>query len=107
MRVRAPRRPSPTKCPRYCGETRRICKVIIGAAMSEFRQAVLDASLRSDVRDAVAQVYRELQQQIDRRQPLCVMSGRCCRFEEFGHRLFVTTMEVATFVHDLRDRDAA
>jgi Fe-S-cluster containining protein len=32
---------------------------------------------------------------------LCVVSGRCCRFEEFGHRLFVTTLELARFVHDV------
>jgi Fe-S-cluster containining protein len=30
-----------------------------------------------------------------------VASGRCCRFEEYGHRLYVTTMEVAAFVHEL------
>jgi len=35
------------------------------------------------------------------RRPICVTSGRCCRFEEFGHRLYVTTMELAKFVYEM------
>src|SRR5688572_7737954 len=27
------------------------------------------------------------------------MSGRCCRFEEYGHRLYVSTIELAAFLH--------
>jgi Fe-S-cluster containining protein len=59
------------------------------------------AAARADVRPAVAGVYEDVQRAIDARRPLCVISGRCCRFEEFGHRLFVTTMELAAFVHEL------
>jgi Fe-S-cluster containining protein len=66
------------------------------------REAIISASVRVDVRAAVNEVYAELQKQIDLRRPLCVLSGRCCRFEEFGHRLYVTTLELATFLHDLR-----
>lgn len=65
------------------------------------KSAVLDASQRSDVQEAVDQLYRSVQAEIDHRRPLCVVSGRCCRFEEFGHRLFVTTLELARFVHEL------
>ncbi len=65
------------------------------------RDAVVRASSRADVRDAVANVYVALQDQIDLRRPVCNTSGRCCRFDEFGHRLFVTTMELATFLHDI------
>ena len=64
----------------------------------ELRTLVREASLRPEVHAAVQRVYRELQDQIDLRRPQCVMSGRCCRFEEFGHRLFVTTLELAAFV---------
>ncbi len=46
-------------------------------------------------------VYRAAQDEIDIRRPLCSASGRCCRFEEFGHRLFVTTMELANFLHEV------
>jgi len=59
--------------------------------------AVRDAAARADVRDAVANVYHALAEQVELRRPICVTSGRCCRFDEFGHRLFVTTMELAAF----------
>ena len=26
--------------------------------------------------------------------PVCQLSGRCCRFKEYGHTLFVSTAEV-------------
>lgn len=67
----------------------------------EFRQAVLQASARPEVRAQIARIYAELQTRIDQRQPICAASGRCCKFEEYGHRLFVTTMEMASFVHEL------
>jgi Fe-S-cluster containining protein len=35
------------------------------------------------------------------------MSGRCCRFEEYGHRLFVTTAELAAFTRGLGERGPA
>jgi Fe-S-cluster containining protein len=65
------------------------------------REAVRDASGRADVRLAVGAIYEHLQDAIDLRKPICNTSGRCCRFDEYGHRLFVTTMELATFVSDL------
>jgi Fe-S-cluster containining protein len=67
---------------------------------AQFAAAVRSAATQH-VRDAIANVYRALQDAIDLRQPLCVSSGRCCRFEEYGHRLFVTTMEMAAFVSQL------
>ncbi|HWE97893.1 MAG TPA: hypothetical protein VG269_28310 [Tepidisphaeraceae bacterium] len=67
----------------------------------ELREAVMQAADRAPVRDAVRTVYAALQDAIDVRRPICVTSGRCCRFEEFGHRLYVTTMELANFVHEM------
>jgi Fe-S-cluster containining protein len=80
----------------------------IVVAMSDFARfadAVREASLRADVREAVGAIYRELQEEIDARKPLCVMSGKCCRFEEYGHRLFVTTMEMGVFVSEVAGND--
>ena len=59
---------------------------------------VQHASSRPEVVEAVGRVYADLQAAIDARRPICSASGRCCRFEQFGHRLFVTTMELAAFV---------
>ncbi|HUB24617.1 MAG TPA: hypothetical protein VL992_04235, partial [Tepidisphaeraceae bacterium] len=66
----------------------------------ELLAAVTAASERDEVVHAVHALYDSLQSQIDQRRPLCQISGRCCRFDEFGHRLYVTTMELAAFIHD-------
>jgi Fe-S-cluster containining protein len=68
---------------------------------NELREAVLAASVRTEVCEAVDEVYAELAAAIEIRNPICKTSGRCCRFEEFGHRLYVSTMELAKFVGDL------
>ena len=72
-----------------------------GQMESELRQAVASASGRADVRRAVDGIYTSLADAIEIRRPICKTSGRCCRFEEFGHRLYVTTMELAKFSGDL------
>jgi Fe-S-cluster containining protein len=66
------------------------------------RDAVMQAATHPDLPAAVARVYENLQREIDARKPVCTASGRCCRFEEFGHRLYVTTIELAAFVASLR-----
>jgi Fe-S-cluster containining protein len=40
-------------------------------------------------------ILDELARATRERQPICHSSGRCCRFEEFGHRLYVTGLETA------------
>jgi Fe-S-cluster containining protein len=69
--------------------------------MLDLREQVRAAASRADVRDAVARVYADLQREIDARRPICSASGRCCRLEEYGHRLYVTTLELAAFVAGL------
>lgn len=66
-------------------------------SMTQLRAAVKLARDRADVRAAIDALYAHLQDVIELRKPVCDASGRCCRFEEFGHRLFVTTMELAVF----------
>jgi Fe-S-cluster containining protein len=53
---------------------------------------------RAEARAGVEAVYADLAAEIERRRPVCVVSGRCCRFEEYGHRLFVTTLELGAFL---------
>jgi Fe-S-cluster containining protein len=71
--------------------------------MNSLKENVLAAAYRPEVRTEVRRVYADLQREIDRRNPLCVMSGRCCRFSEFGHRLYATTVELAAFVGELSE----
>jgi Fe-S-cluster containining protein len=75
--------------------------------LDEFQAEVLKASARPEVQAAVESVYCALQDQIDLRRPICVTSGRCCQFEEFGHRLFVTTLEMAAFLANMTAADRA
>lgn len=52
-------------------------------------------------------LYAAVGREIDARRPRCSISGRCCRFEEYGHRLYVTTMELGVFLHDHATAEAA
>jgi Fe-S-cluster containining protein len=47
--------------------------------------------------EAVAAILAEADADIAARRPVCLASGRCCRFEEYGHRLYVTAAEVVFF----------
>ncbi len=50
--------------------------------------------------DAFVQVkalYEGLDAEIDFHKPRCVASGRCCHFEEYGHRLYATRLELEYF----------
>lgn len=70
-------------------------------AGASFVEAVEAAATRADAVAAVAALYADVAREIEARRPVCVVSGRCCRFEEYGHRLYVTTLEMAKFVGDL------
>ena len=50
--------------------------------------------LESASRADLTALYAELDQQVARFGPICELSGRCCRFQEYGHTLFVSTPEV-------------
>jgi Fe-S-cluster containining protein len=65
---------------------------------SQLESAVREAATRADVSATVNRLYAELQMRIDERRPICVASGKCCHFERYGHRLYVSTMELAAFV---------
>jgi hypothetical protein len=45
-----------------------------------------DAALRA--------LYAELDAEVALIGPVCQLSGRCCRFKEYGHTLFVSTAEI-------------
>jgi Fe-S-cluster containining protein len=47
---------------------------------------------------AVDAVYSELADAIASRGPVCEMSGHCCNFAQWDHRLYVTSPEVVHFV---------
>lgn len=61
----------------------------------------LDAMSRSNVAAAVESVYADAAAAIADRGPACWASGRCCNFEQHGHRLYVTGLEAAWCVAKL------
>jgi Fe-S-cluster containining protein len=53
------------------------------------------AVLHPDIVAALEQTRSELAGRIHTRGPVCEMSGRCCNFDAYGHRLYVTGLEIA------------
>jgi hypothetical protein len=47
---------------------------------------------------AMGALWAGLDAEIAGRRAVCANRGMCCRFEEFGHRLFVTPAELAYFM---------
>lgn len=55
------------------------------------------ADVPAEAIEAVRSIYIAFESERAVRRPKCDRSGRCCHFETFGHRLFVTTIEAAAF----------
>jgi hypothetical protein len=47
----------------------------------------------ADLRDKVLELYSEVDREVAAAGPVCVASGRCCRFKEYGHVLFLSKLE--------------
>jgi hypothetical protein len=46
------------------------------------------------------ELYAELDAAVARLAPVCLISGRCCRFEEYGHTLFLSLIEADYLVRE-------
>ncbi|MEM1445554.1 MAG: hypothetical protein AAGF84_05820 [Planctomycetota bacterium] len=57
---------------------------------SAAKKSAIDASLR--------ELYEHIEAAIAERGPTCWQSGKCCNFGAYGHRLYVTALEVAWFL---------
>lgn len=53
-----------------------------------------------DFRDDLRALYADLEAEIARHAPRCVVSGRCCQFEAYGHTLFLSATEAALLLAD-------
>ncbi len=47
----------------------------------------------ADLRSDVLALYREVEAAVAAAGPVCVASGKCCRFKEYGHTLFLSNLE--------------
>lgn len=59
------------------------------------------------VRQAVLELYREADADVAAAGPVCLASGRCCRFKEYGHTLFVSQLEADVLLADAPPYDPA
>ena len=51
------------------------------------------------LRRKVLEIYAEADREVAAAGPVCVASGRCCRFKEFGHVLFISNLEADVLLH--------
>src|SRR5438105_11783380 len=49
--------------------------------------------MSESIRRQVLQLYQDVDRDVAAAGPVCVASGRCCRFKEYGHTLFVSNLE--------------
>ena len=66
-----------------------------GTKMTEGDDSSDDPRQRElDWQRELRELYEELDREVASLGPVCALSGRCCRFLEYGHTLFVSTAEV-------------
>lgn len=49
--------------------------------------------MNDDLHDRIAAIYASADAAVAAAGPVCESSGRCCRFTEYGHTLFLSDME--------------
>jgi len=59
------------------------------------------AAARPDIDAQMRALYADVDAAIAERGPTCWTSGKCCKFDSFGHRLYVTALEVAWFLRQI------
>ncbi len=60
-----------------------------------------EQSALPEVDHALRELYAELDAAVAARGPTCWSSGKCCDFDRFGHRLYVTGLEIAWFLQNV------
>jgi Fe-S-cluster containining protein len=49
--------------------------------------------ISADFRESIRSIYEDLARDIAEAGPVCDLSGRCCRFQEWDHTLFLSEIE--------------
>jgi len=65
-------------------------------------EIVGQASESDAIASQMRSFYAELDQTIAAHAPVCTNRGACCQFGRYGHRLYVTSVELGYFVRGLR-----
>jgi Fe-S-cluster containining protein len=73
----------------------------VGESEQELWAGWFDAVSDDRVADSLKQCHRRWGEQIEAKKPRCDLSGRCCHFDAYGHRLYATGLEIAWVVQGL------
>jgi len=65
--------------------------VRVALPIAEIRRAAADAEFQAEMAAHLA----DLDARIAARRPLCTNRGDCCKFDAYGHALFVSAVELA------------
>lgn len=60
-----------------------------------------DAAAESSVDAELRRLFDRLADEIEAKSPTCWISGKCCHFDSYGHKLYVTGLEIAWLVGQL------
>ena len=78
--------------------------------LEEAHDALHEADRLAEIRLELRQLYQEVDQAVSDLGPVCELSGRCCRFQEYGHTLFLSAAEAVLLADEapspVRDLDA-
>jgi Fe-S-cluster containining protein len=58
-----------------------------------------------NLRSQVLELYSEVDREVAAAGPVCVASGRCCRFAEYGHVLYISNLEADVLLADAPSYD--
>jgi Fe-S-cluster containining protein len=56
--------------------------------------------MSADLHRRVLEIYQEADREVAAAGPVCVASGRCCRFKEHGHVLYLSNLEAEVLLAD-------
>src|SRR5215470_4828553 len=62
--------------------------------------SICDKKMQTDVRRQIRELYAAVDREVAAAGPVCVASGRCCRFAEWGHTLFLSNLEAEVLLAD-------
>jgi hypothetical protein len=48
--------------------------------------------------ERVLEIYQEVDREVAAAGPVCLASGRCCRFKEYGHVLYLSNLEASVLL---------
>ncbi|MCY2964172.1 MAG: hypothetical protein NT069_11160 [Planctomycetota bacterium] len=68
--------------------------------------SIHDGTAVQNVVQQLPELYAQLGAEIEAAAPVCELSGRCCRFREYGHTLFISRPEAELLLQEPFPADA-